>query len=134
MADLRLKRTAEAIQLIIPVSEIRKLVLKTTARRGSGQRGRRQERGSEMTATTRPASGSAPAAPDADVVRAFAGRGRRPPAGRSGHGPHARPRRRSGSRKYGPNALAEAKAEPVWKRFLKQYKEYMQIVLVVAAS
>jgi hypothetical protein len=29
MADLRSKRTAEVIQLIIPVSEIRKLVLKT---------------------------------------------------------------------------------------------------------
>ena len=34
---------------------------------------------------------------------------------------------------YGPNALAEAKAEPVWKAFLKHYTEYMQIVLVVAA-
>jgi len=35
--------------------------------------------------------------------------------------------------KYGPNALAEAKPEPVWKRFFKQYREYMQIVLVGAA-
>ena len=34
---------------------------------------------------------------------------------------------------YGPNALAEAKAEPVWRQFLKHYTEYMQIVLVVAA-
>jgi Ca2+-transporting ATPase len=34
---------------------------------------------------------------------------------------------------YGPNALAEAKPEPVWRRFLKQYREYMQIVLVGAA-
>jgi len=34
---------------------------------------------------------------------------------------------------WGPNALAEAKAEPVWRRFLKHYTEYMQIVLVVAA-
>ena len=34
---------------------------------------------------------------------------------------------------YGPNALAEAKPEPTWKRFAKQYKEYMQIVLVGAA-
>ena len=34
---------------------------------------------------------------------------------------------------YGPNALAEAKAESVWRRFLKQYREYMQIVLVGAA-
>ena len=34
---------------------------------------------------------------------------------------------------YGPNALAEAKPVPVWQRFLKQYKEYMQIVLVGAA-
>ncbi len=34
---------------------------------------------------------------------------------------------------YGPNALAEAVPEPVWKRFLKQYREYMQIVLVGAA-
>jgi P-type Ca2+ transporter type 2C len=29
---------------------------------------------------------------------------------------------------HGPNALAEAKAEPVWRRFLKQYREYMHIV------
>ncbi len=36
--------------------------------------------------------------------------------------------------KYGPNVLAAAKAEPVWKRFLKHYKDYMQIVLVVAAA
>jgi len=35
---------------------------------------------------------------------------------------------------YGPNALAEAKPEPTWKRFAKQYKEYMQIVLVGAAA
>ena len=34
---------------------------------------------------------------------------------------------------YGPNALAETKAEPVWRKFLKHYTEYMQIVLVVAA-
>jgi Ca2+-transporting ATPase len=34
---------------------------------------------------------------------------------------------------YGPNALAEAESEPVWKRFAKQYREYMQIVLVGAA-
>jgi Ca2+-transporting ATPase len=35
---------------------------------------------------------------------------------------------------YGPNALAEAEPEPTWKRFAKQYKEYMQIVLVGAAA
>ena len=34
---------------------------------------------------------------------------------------------------YGPNALAAAKQEPVWKRFFKHYRDYMQIVLVVAA-
>src|SRR5512141_207203 len=34
---------------------------------------------------------------------------------------------------YGPNALAAAKPEPVWKRFFKHYQDYMQIVLVVAA-
>jgi P-type Ca2+ transporter type 2C len=34
---------------------------------------------------------------------------------------------------YGRNALAEAKPVPVWQRFLRQYKEYMQIVLVGAA-
>ena len=34
---------------------------------------------------------------------------------------------------YGPNALAAAKQEPAWKRFFKHYKDYMQIVLVVAA-
>lgn len=36
-------------------------------------------------------------------------------------------------RRHGPNKLAEAKPEPVWKRFIKHYAEYMQIVLVVAA-
>lgn len=35
---------------------------------------------------------------------------------------------------YGPNVLAETKAEPTWKRFLKHYRDYMQIVLVVAAG
>ena len=35
--------------------------------------------------------------------------------------------------RYGPNALAAAKAEPIWKQFLKHYRDYMQIVLVVAA-
>ena len=34
---------------------------------------------------------------------------------------------------HGLNALAEAKAEPVWRQFLKHYADYMQIVLVVAA-
>src|SRR4051812_25360192 len=33
----------------------------------------------------------------------------------------------------GPNALARTEAAPVWKQFLKHYREYMQIVLVVAA-
>ncbi len=35
---------------------------------------------------------------------------------------------------YGPNALATAKAEPTILRFLKHYRDYMQIVLVVAAG
>ncbi len=35
--------------------------------------------------------------------------------------------------RYGPNALAEAKPAPLWQRFLRQYREYMQIVLVGAA-
>ena len=34
---------------------------------------------------------------------------------------------------YGPNVLAAAKPEPTWKRFLKHYRDYMQIVLVAAA-
>ena len=34
---------------------------------------------------------------------------------------------------HGPNALAEAEPEPVWRQFLKHYRDYMQIVLVVAA-
>jgi P-type Ca2+ transporter type 2C len=36
-------------------------------------------------------------------------------------------------REYGPNALAAKKPEPTWLRFLKHYRDYMQIVLVVAA-
>src|SRR4051812_11838339 len=35
--------------------------------------------------------------------------------------------------KFGPNALAEPQAVPVWKQFLKHYADYMQLVLVVAA-
>src|SRR6476661_1091498 len=34
---------------------------------------------------------------------------------------------------HGPNALAKAEPEPVWKQFLKHYRDYMQVVLVVAA-
>src|SRR4051812_8927486 len=34
--------------------------------------------------------------------------------------------------RYGPNRFAEAKAEPRWHSFLRQYQDPMQIVLVVA--
>jgi len=34
---------------------------------------------------------------------------------------------------YGPNVLSEAAKEPLWLAFLKQYKDYMRIVLTVAA-
>jgi Ca2+-transporting ATPase len=34
---------------------------------------------------------------------------------------------------YGPNVLSEAEEEPIWLAFLKQYKDYMRIVLTVAA-
>jgi Ca2+-transporting ATPase len=34
---------------------------------------------------------------------------------------------------HGPNALPEEKAEPGWKRFLEEYRGYMQIILVAAA-
>jgi P-type Ca2+ transporter type 2C len=33
----------------------------------------------------------------------------------------------------GPNALPEEKPEPGWRRFLNQYRTYMQIILIVAA-
>src|SRR6478752_764463 len=33
----------------------------------------------------------------------------------------------------GPNALPEEKATPGWRRFLDQYRSYMQIILLVAA-
>jgi P-type Ca2+ transporter type 2C len=36
-------------------------------------------------------------------------------------------------RDNGPNALPEEKPEPGWRRFLGQYRSYMQIILVVAA-
>ncbi|HSP74893.1 MAG TPA: HAD-IC family P-type ATPase [Cryobacterium sp.] len=35
---------------------------------------------------------------------------------------------------HGPNALTATKAESVWKRFFTHYRDYMQIVLVVAAA
>lgn len=34
---------------------------------------------------------------------------------------------------YGRNVLEEEKEKPAWRRFLEQYKSYMQIVLVIAA-
>ncbi|MBW5481204.1 cation-translocating P-type ATPase [Streptomyces bambusae] len=34
---------------------------------------------------------------------------------------------------HGPNALPEEKQTPAWRRFLAQYRSYMQIVLVAAA-
>ena len=34
---------------------------------------------------------------------------------------------------HGPNRLAERKAEPKWRAFLRQYRELMQIILVGAA-
>jgi Ca2+-transporting ATPase len=34
---------------------------------------------------------------------------------------------------YGPNALAETKKEPAWRAFLRQFQDYMQIMLLVAA-
>jgi Ca2+-transporting ATPase len=36
-------------------------------------------------------------------------------------------------RQYGPNKLAEKKKEPGWRAFLRQYRDLMQIVLLVAA-
>ncbi len=33
---------------------------------------------------------------------------------------------------YGPNRFAESPPEPTWQRFLRQYRELMQIVLVVS--
>jgi Ca2+-transporting ATPase len=33
---------------------------------------------------------------------------------------------------YGPNKFAEAKSEPRWRAFLRQYRDPMQIVLLVA--
>jgi Ca2+-transporting ATPase len=35
--------------------------------------------------------------------------------------------------KYGPNRLAEDQKAPGWRRFLKQYADYMQIILVGTA-
>ena len=34
----------------------------------------------------------------------------------------------------GPNALPEEKPKPGWRRFLDQYRSYMQLILVGAAS
>jgi Ca2+-transporting ATPase len=36
-------------------------------------------------------------------------------------------------KKYGPNALAGKKKEPGWQKFLRQYKDFMQILLLGAA-
>ncbi|HTP09739.1 MAG TPA: cation-transporting P-type ATPase [Anaerolineae bacterium] len=39
----------------------------------------------------------------------------------------------SRSQKYGPNKLAGKKKEPGWQAFLRQYRDFMQIILVAAA-
>ncbi len=36
--------------------------------------------------------------------------------------------------KYGRNELAGKKKEPGWQAFLRQYKDFMQILLLVAAA
>src|SRR4051794_34714349 len=36
-------------------------------------------------------------------------------------------------KKYGPNLISTNEKEPGWKAFLRQYQDFMQIVLVVAA-
>ena len=43
------------------------------------------------------------------------------------------PRSSGGARRYGPNKLAEAKKEPGWRAFLRQYRDLMQLVLLGAA-
>ena len=49
---------------------------------------------------------------------------------RSGLDPGEVEKRRA---QYGPNKLAEAKPEPGWKAFLRQYRDLMQLVLLGAA-
>jgi Ca2+-transporting ATPase len=34
---------------------------------------------------------------------------------------------------YGPNSLDQTEVEPTWRAFLRQYKDYMRIVLLAAA-
>ncbi len=36
-------------------------------------------------------------------------------------------------KQYGPNELAEKKKEPGWQAFLRQYKDFMQMLLLGAA-
>ena len=42
------------------------------------------------------------------------------------------PKRRARLQKYGPNAFAQAEKEPGWRAFLRQFRDPMQIVLLVA--
>src|SRR5436190_1541752 len=83
-------------------------------------------------ATTAPASTQTTTTPEvptwhvrssADVVAEL---GVEPEAGLSGQEAAERLRR------YGPNKFAEAKTEPRWHAFLRQYQDPMQIVLAVA--
>lgn len=46
----------------------------------------------------------------------------------------APPRVEAALRRHGPNRLAEAPAEPVWKRLLGQFKELVIWILIVAAA
>ncbi|GGI09560.1 cation-translocating P-type ATPase [Isoptericola cucumis] len=41
---------------------------------------------------------------------------------------------RSRLAEHGPNELAAAKGEPGWRAFLRQYEDFMQVVLLVAAA
>ncbi len=34
--------------------------------------------------------------------------------------------------RYGPNSFTQAKADPAWLRFLRQYRDPMQLVLLIA--
>ena len=90
-----------------------------------------RQRGQTIVTETEPAQAAAGAA-GGPLVRALTGGVAAKARRGSRHGASAAQAAEL-LRKNGPNVLPEEKPEPGWRRFLAEYRAYMQIILVVAA-
>ena len=87
------------------------------------------EDGDEGTQRRRPRQ---PATQNEALVRAHGRRRRRPPRRRPGEPGLSAAEAPSRRASVGPNKFAEAAVEPRWRAFVRQYRDPMQIVLLVA--